>query len=349
MHWTYTSGSPTTKFVQEGDSSAVLWMQKSSIAVRMQTASPPEDLQKVISSSWFLQTSMMSLWRRLQSLLTAERWAIHLRADVSKDPLSAKCSSTRSWTTSSQDRRTAPKYMQASGCSIRLVTPELWCDTTHLMHESIYGINESPIWYADLWIESPISNTLSCELNPLSADRGDVPFTRLCYHFSIIDPAHMCSNTYPQTCPPIIGVLDGSKACKQESRKQHHDLICLIGYRLLRTVWIFRVQSVKIACAGGKRSGEEGFFVEPTVFAGVEDHFRIAKEVSCSIILIIGIPGDDVSICSCCPWWAVVCHKSASIGSRSWLFIVQEIFGPVQSIMKFKSLDEIIKRANDTK
>ena len=28
---------------------------------------------------------------------------------------------------------------------------------------------------------------------------------------------------------------------------------------------------------------------------------------------------------------------------------VQEIFGPVQSIIKFKTLDEVIKRANETK
>lgn len=30
--------------------------------------------------------------------------------------------------------------------------------------------------------------------------------------------------------------------------------------------------------AGGKRHGTKGFFVEPTVFAGVNDNMRIAKE-----------------------------------------------------------------------
>lgn len=29
---------------------------------------------------------------------------------------------------------------------------------------------------------------------------------------------------------------------------------------------------------GGKRHGNKGFFVEPTVFAGVTDNMRIAKE-----------------------------------------------------------------------
>lgn len=54
---------------------------------------------------------------------------------------------------------------------------------------------------------------------------------------------------------------------------------------------------------GGKRWGTEGFFIEPTVFSGVTDEMRIAKD---------------------------------------------EIFGPVQSILKFKTLDEVIDRANAT-
>ncbi|XP_066146692.1 aldehyde dehydrogenase, mitochondrial [Euwallacea fornicatus] len=52
---------------------------------------------------------------------------------------------------------------------------------------------------------------------------------------------------------------------------------------------------------GGKRHGTEGYFVQPTVFADVEDHHIVARE---------------------------------------------EIFGPVQQLMKFKDLDEIIVRAN---
>ena len=31
-------------------------------------------------------------------------------------------------------------------------------------------------------------------------------------------------------------------------------------------------------CCGGNRAGSEGFFIEPTVFADVQDHMRIAKE-----------------------------------------------------------------------
>lgn len=55
--------------------------------------------------------------------------------------------------------------------------------------------------------------------------------------------------------------------------------------------------------AGGSRQGDLGYFVQPTVFSGVEDTMKIAKE---------------------------------------------EIFGPVQSILKFSSLEEVIARCNAT-
>ncbi|KAL1506792.1 hypothetical protein ABEB36_006089 [Hypothenemus hampei] len=54
---------------------------------------------------------------------------------------------------------------------------------------------------------------------------------------------------------------------------------------------------------GGDKHGNEGYFVQPTVFADVNDDHIIARE---------------------------------------------EIFGPVQQLMKFKDLDEIIVRANKT-
>jgi aldehyde dehydrogenase (NAD+) len=54
---------------------------------------------------------------------------------------------------------------------------------------------------------------------------------------------------------------------------------------------------------GGKRVGERGYFIEPTVFDGVTDNMKIAKE---------------------------------------------EIFGPVMNILKFKDVDEVIRRGNQT-
>src|SRR5271170_2362086 len=61
-------------------------------------------------------------------------------------------------------------------------------------------------------------------------------------------------------------------------------------------------QGAKLVC-GGNRVGDRGYFIEPTVFADVQDNMKIAEE---------------------------------------------EIFGPVQSIIKFKTLDEVVERANKT-
>lgn len=55
--------------------------------------------------------------------------------------------------------------------------------------------------------------------------------------------------------------------------------------------------------AGGKKCGDKGYFIEPTVFADVTDNMRIARE---------------------------------------------EIFGPVQQLIKFKTIDEVIERANNS-
>jgi aldehyde dehydrogenase (NAD+) len=54
---------------------------------------------------------------------------------------------------------------------------------------------------------------------------------------------------------------------------------------------------------GGKRRGDKGFFVEPTIFDGVKDDMAIARD---------------------------------------------EIFGPVVSVLPFKTVDEVVQRANNT-
>jgi aldehyde dehydrogenase (NAD+) len=54
---------------------------------------------------------------------------------------------------------------------------------------------------------------------------------------------------------------------------------------------------------GGKRLGERGYYIEPTIFDGVTDTMKIAKE---------------------------------------------EIFGPVMNILKFKDMNEVIRRGNQT-
>src|SRR5436309_2318604 len=54
---------------------------------------------------------------------------------------------------------------------------------------------------------------------------------------------------------------------------------------------------------GGKRFGDRGYYIEPTVFTGVQDEMKIARE---------------------------------------------EIFGPVMNVLRFKDLDEVVKRGNQT-
>ena len=63
-----------------------------------------------------------------------------------------------------------------------------------------------------------------------------------------------------------------------------------------------RGEGAKLVC-GGERVGDRGYFIQPTVFADVQDNMTIAKE---------------------------------------------EIFGPVMSVIPFKTIDEVVARANRT-
>src|SRR5271170_7318843 len=73
--------------------------------------------------------------------------------------------------------------------------------------------------------------------------------------------------------------------------------------RVMNYIESGRREGATLAC-GGDRVGERGYFIQPTVFADVEDGMKIARE---------------------------------------------EIFGPVMSIISFKSLEEVVARANRTK
>jgi aldehyde dehydrogenase (NAD+) len=72
--------------------------------------------------------------------------------------------------------------------------------------------------------------------------------------------------------------------------------------KILNYIESGKQEGAKVMLGGEKLSGG-GYFVQPTIFADVQDHMKIAKE---------------------------------------------EIFGPVMQIMKFKTLEEAITRANDT-
>jgi aldehyde dehydrogenase (NAD+) len=72
--------------------------------------------------------------------------------------------------------------------------------------------------------------------------------------------------------------------------------------KILGYIDLGQKQGAKLV-AGGKRRGSQGYFVEPTIFDGVQDDMAIARD---------------------------------------------EIFGPVVSVLPFKSVEEVVRRANDT-
>uniref|UniRef100_A0A5S6QX73 Aldedh domain-containing protein n=1 Tax=Trichuris muris TaxID=70415 RepID=A0A5S6QX73_TRIMR len=72
--------------------------------------------------------------------------------------------------------------------------------------------------------------------------------------------------------------------------------------KILKLIESGKSEGARLICGGGRKFSE-GFFIEPTIFADVQDDMQISKE---------------------------------------------EIFGPVQQIYKFKTLEEAVERANRT-
>jgi aldehyde dehydrogenase (NAD+) len=72
--------------------------------------------------------------------------------------------------------------------------------------------------------------------------------------------------------------------------------------RVMRYIDAGKKEGAKLL-TGGKRHGDKGYFIEPTVFSDVKDDMTIAKE---------------------------------------------EIFGPVMNVLKFKDVNEVIQRGNQT-
>ena len=85
------------------------------------------------------------------------------------------------------------------------------------------------------------------------------------------------------------------EATEQGPQVSQEQLDKILGY-----VEVGQKQGAKLV-TGGKRVGDKGYFVEPTIFDNVKDEMTIAKD---------------------------------------------EIFGPVVSVLPFKSMDEVIERAN---
>ena len=55
--------------------------------------------------------------------------------------------------------------------------------------------------------------------------------------------------------------------------------------KILNLIKSGKDEGAKMLC-GGSRFGDKGFFVNPTVFADVQDHMRIAREEVCIYISV---------------------------------------------------------------
>ena len=142
--------------------------------------------------------------------------------------------------------------------------------------------------------------------------------------------------------------------------------------KILDYIKIGQKEGAKMECGGG-RHGDNGYYIQPTVFSGVEDCMTIAREevsvgwgeggnnISISITrkryiefphllhALISMFYKYWSIAPCDPKFIIrgfaIALKCIFIAISVDLF---QIFGPVQQILKFKTLDEVLDRANDT-
>lgn len=98
--------------------------------------------------------------------------------------------------------------------------------------------------------------------------------------------------------------------------------------KVLELVESGKQAGASVTC-GGQKWGSEGYFVEPTVFADVTDDMRIAQEeVNHPINLLL---------------------LNLKCNLQSFLPKMRiQIFGPVQTILKFSNMEEVIERANNT-
>lgn len=83
---------------------------------------------------------------------------------------------------------------------------------------------------------------------------------------------------------------------------------------------------------GGDRVGSKGYFIAPTVFADVNDNMKIARE----------------EVKKFCNNYFSILYYILDISKGKFYFFFIQIFGPVQQILKFSDLDEVIDRANNT-
>ena len=88
------------------------------------------------------------------------------------------------------------------------------------------------------------------------------------------------------------------------------------------------------------RIGDKGYFVAPTVFADVTDNMKIAvEEVKMLRVPTVEFLSRDTMIKFSLLWVTAL---------EDYHHFLLQIFGPVQTIIKFKNMEELIERANKT-
>jgi acyl-CoA reductase-like NAD-dependent aldehyde dehydrogenase len=143
--------------------------------------------------------------------------------------------------------------------------------------------------------------------------------------------------------------------------------------RILHYINVGQKEGAKLA-AGGARIGDKGYYVQPTVFHDVEDHHTVsscgggsgggrATDVCHGLSISVGLFSTILP-----PWilWVALgplsfrwqgsrsCSRSTtqrplvSPAPLAGQIAREEIFGPVMSIIKWRTMDEIVYRANNT-
>ena len=115
----------------------------------------------------------------------------------------------------------------------------------------------------------------------------------------------------------------------------------------LHSIFPLRNSSRCLSCISiiGSRHGNEGYFIQPTVFGDVKDDMKIAQVKAYSILLssLYFFPSPLIA------WLFILTPNRLQTAIIILPRVTQEeIFGTVQSILKFKTIEEVIERANKT-
>ena len=116
-------------------------------------------------------------------------------------------------------------------------------------------------------------------------------------------------------------------------------------------------EGARLLC-GGKRVGDKGYFISPTVFADVTDGMRIGAVfvfvfvvvLLCACVLLGGSRAHNSSACASMHTHTTPNNpqQPPTTPNNDKTKAREEIFGPVSCVLKYTTTAEVIKRANDS-